>query len=150
MKTLGIAIKNFSFEIGWVKADEDLAQFFNIQPGRRILKMERIRGKENYPFVYFISYFHPRIGLTGDEDFSRPLYDILERDYSVIVKLSKEEISAMVADEDLAEKLNLKPGSPILKRKRRVFDPGARPVEYNLGFYRADSFIYSIESEREI
>jgi GntR family transcriptional regulator len=47
-------------------------------------------------------------------------------------------------------KLNIEKGSPILVRKRRVFDPGGRPVEYNLGFYRADSFVYSIESEREV
>ena len=150
MKAKGIEIRNFKLDISWIDADKDIATFFKIAEGRKILKLERLRGKEAYPFVYFVSYFHPRVGLTGKEDFSRPLYDILETDYSVVVKLSKEEISAHLADDFLAEILKLKAGAPILKRKRFVFDPGGRPVEYNLGYYRADSFVYTIESEREL
>jgi len=150
MEAKGIKIRNFALDISWVEADQEIAGFFGIAEGKKILKLERLRGKESFPFVYFISYFHPRIGMTGKEDFTRPLYDILEKDHSVIVKLSKEEISADVADKNLADKLSLRQGDPILKRKRFVFDPGGRPVEYNLGYYRADSFVYTIESEREL
>jgi GntR family transcriptional regulator len=110
--------------------------------------MERLRGQPEGPFVYFTSYFHPRIGLTGKEDFLRPLYEILEKDYMVIASLSKEEITARAADKFLAEKLNLEVGSPILVRKRFVYDQGDRPIEFNMGYYRADSFVYSIESRR--
>jgi len=110
----------------------------------------RLRGSADRPFVYFISYFNPRIGLTGNEDFSRPLYEILEKDYHTVVKLSKEEISARLADHSLADKLELKPGEPVLKRMRFVYDPGNRPVEWNVGYYRADSFVYTIESTRDI
>jgi len=39
-------------------------------------------------------------------------------------------------------------GAPILQRLRMVYDPGNRPVEYNIGFYRGDRFTYKIESER--
>jgi len=88
--------------------------------------------------------------MTGKEDFSRPLYDILEKDYNTIAKLSKEEISAKAADKLLAEKLDVKIGFPILKRKRFVYDPGGRPIEWNVGYYRADGFVYAIESEREV
>lgn len=99
--------------------------------------------------MYFVSYFHPRVGLTGDEDFKRPLYDILEKDHSTIANLSKEEISAKAADKIIAAKLEVEPNSPILFRKRFVYDQGDRPIEFNLGYYRADSFIYTIESRRE-
>jgi len=150
MAAKGIRIRNFALETRWEEADGETATFFHIPKGKKILRLERLRGNESHPFVWFISWFHPRTGLTGNEDFSRPLYDILEKDHSVIVKLSKEEISAGLADKELARMLQIKPGDPILKRKRYVFDPGGRPVEYNLGFYRADSFIYTIESEREI
>lgn len=40
--------------------------------------LERVRGNKEYPFVSFISYFNPSIPLTGDEDFTQPLYGILE------------------------------------------------------------------------
>jgi GntR family transcriptional regulator len=150
MQSKGIKIRNYEITTEWVEADEELAAFFRIPEGKKILKMVRLRGRVEYPFVYFISYFHPMVGLTGNEDFSRPLYEILEKDYSVVAKLSKEEISARAADKLMAQKLNINTGDAILKRKRFVFDPGGRPIEYNIGYYRADSFVYTIESERDI
>ena len=149
MKAKGIKIRNFECKTSWIEPDQRQIDFFSINKNKKILKLERLHGRPEGPFVYFISYFHPRVGLTGKEDFTRPLYEILEKDYSTIVKLSKEEISAKAADQFLAKKLDLNPGDPILKRKRFVYDPGGRPIEYNLGYYRADSFIYTIESERD-
>ena len=148
MKVRGIDIKNFELHITWVFPDETIANFFEIKTDRKILKLERVRGKINEPFVYFASYFHPRIGLTGNEDFKRPLYEILEKDYSIIATLSKEEISARAADPLIAEKLGVPVDSPILFRKRFVFDQGERPIEFNLGYYKADSFVYTVESTR--
>ncbi|MFT3701825.1 MAG: GntR family transcriptional regulator [Agriterribacter sp.] len=144
-----IPIKNFDFKLSWVTPDEAVANFFEIKTNKKILKMERLRGRPEGPFVYFVSYFHPRIGLTGKEDFQRPLYEILEKDYMVIATLSKEEITAKAADKSIAAKLELDLGSPVLMRKRFVFDQGERPIEYNLGYYRADSFVYTVESRRE-
>ena len=103
---------NYELHVSWTKPTDDIALFFNAPDVKRILKLERLRGNQEYPFVYFISYFNPKIGLTGSEDFSRPLYEIL--------------------------------------RKRFVYDPEGCPLEWNIGYYRADSFIYSLEFERNI
>jgi GntR family transcriptional regulator len=148
MKVRGIQIKNFELHVTWVFPDEVLANFFEIKTDRKVLKMERVRGKPDEPFVYFASYFHPRVGLTGEEDFKRPLYEMLENDHSVIATLSKEEISAKAADAFIASKLKIAAGSPVLFRKRFVFDQGERPIEFNLGYYKADSFVYTVESSR--
>lgn len=148
MKVRGIPIKNFELHLSWVNADDDLARFFEIQRGKPVLKMERLRGKPDEPFVYFISYFHPRIGLDGEEDFNVPLYEMLEKNYSVVATLSKEQISATEADSFVSGKLRIKEKSPVLFRKRYVFDQGERPFEYNLGYYKGDSFFYTIESTR--
>lgn len=148
MQLRGIAIRNFELHVTWVQPDEEVANFFQIKSDKRVLKMERVRGKPDEPFVYFVSYFHPRVGLTGEEDFKRPLYEMLEQEHSVIATLSKEEISAMAADQLLSEKLRVQAGSPILFRKRYVFDHGERPMEYNLGYYKASSFVYTVESTR--
>lgn len=149
MKVMGIRVKNYELTVKLEEPDEILCHFFDIKRNSKVLKLERIRGDVDKPFVYFISYFNPRINLTADEDFTRPLYDILS-EHDIIVKRSQEEISAIAADEILAKKLLVKVGSPILKRKRSVYDPGGRPVEWNIGYYRADSFAYTVNSEREI
>ncbi|MEO9802498.1 MAG: GntR family transcriptional regulator [Reichenbachiella sp.] len=147
MKSKGIEVVNFDINFSWVTPEDQVLNFFALDPGTKVLKMERLRGKDTGPFVFFISYFHPRTGLTGKEDFNRPLYEILKNDYSIVAKLSQEEITAEAASKMLAEKLDLAKGDPILKRKRFVFDPGRRPIEFNVGYYRADSIVYTVESE---
>ena len=148
MKTKGINIVNYDIEFKWLVPEIEILQFFGLKEGSKVLKMERLRGSNSGPFVFFISYFHPRIGLTGQEDFNRPLYNIMEEDYSVTVKISQEEITATAANKEMADKLEMNFGEPILKRKRFVFDPGRRPIEFNIGYYRADSFVYTLESEK--
>jgi GntR family transcriptional regulator len=73
---------------------------------------------------------------------------MLEEEYSTVVATSKEEISAKLADEKIAGKLKINAGSPILKRKRFVLDPGGRPVEYNIGYYNAEHFTYLIDIQK--
>ncbi len=148
MNEKGILFRNIKISVTWVTPPAEVVHFFNIPKDKLILKLERLRGLENGPVVYFISYFHPRIGLKGDEDFSQPLYHTLEESYHTVVAISKEEINAMVADELISSKLRLPVGDPILCRKRYVFDPGRRPVEYNIGYYNAERFTYTIEIER--
>jgi len=148
MKARGIPIKNFELHVSWIYPEEHIANFLNVKTDQKILKLERLRGRPEGPFVYFVSYFHPRTGLTGEEDFKRPLYDILEMDYNIVSELSKEEISAKSADKFIAAKLETEVGSPILFRKRFVYDQAERPIEYNLGYYKADSFVYTVESRR--
>ena len=148
MKTRGIPVRNYEMHLSWVYPEETIANFFDIKTDKKILKLERLRGGSEGAFVYFISYFHPRIGLTGEEDFKQPLYEMLEQEHSVIANLSKEEISAISASKFIASKLEIDNGSPILFRKRFVYDQGDRAIEYNLGYYKAESFVYTVESRR--
>jgi GntR family transcriptional regulator len=149
MKSKGIEIVNYTTELSWTIPPMEVLNFFGYEKKVKMLKMERVRGDKKNQFVYFISYFNPKLGLRGDEDFNRPLYELLENDFSVVAKVSKEEITAVAADSTLAELLKIKEGDPILKRKRFVFDPGRRPIEYNVGYYKSDSIVYSVESERD-
>ncbi|MBR1576590.1 MAG: UTRA domain-containing protein [Bacteroidales bacterium] len=121
-KTLRQAINQRVFEGLLVrkKATPEIAGFFGIQEGGRCVIMEHVRGSQSYPFVYFVSYFNPALPITGDENYKLPLYEMLE-----------------IPSDD-----------PILIRKRFVYDENGVPVEYNVGYYRADSFTYTLESER--
>lgn len=148
MRELGIEPKTFAADAEWVTPDDNLCDFFGISKDKLVIRLERLRGTNNGPVVLFISYFHPRVGLTGKEDFTQPLYTLLESECNTVVTTSREEIKAILADTDVAKKLKVKKGHPILFRSRYVFDPGNRPVEYNVGYYNADEFTYSIEIKR--
>jgi len=149
MKKKGIEVVNYKIEVLKVLADENIAQALQIKEGTEVLKLDRIRGDETEPFVYFSSYLHPRIGLTGNEDFTRPLYEIIENDFSIIADLSRDTITAILADKQIASTLKLKENEAILHRSRIVFDPGKRPIEYGLCYYKANKFSYTIDIKRE-
>ena len=125
-----------------------MAVFFEVDEGTRCVVLERLRGNSEAPFVYFISYFNPALPITCNEDYTKPLYEMLEKEKGIVVKTSIEEISARLAGDYLASKLGVTPSDAILVRKRMVLDENGVPVEYNIGYYRSDSFTYTIESVR--
>jgi GntR family transcriptional regulator len=148
MNEKGIAFTNFQIEARWEEINEKVARVFNLPEKSLVVKLSRLRGDADGPFVYFESYFHPRMGLTPDEDFTQPLYELLENKFNTPVKLSKEQIRARKSTAITAKRLRIPPGEPVLIRERFVYDPGNRPVEYNIGFYNAEKFTYSIEIRR--
>lgn len=148
MNGQGIAFTNYLIESGAAPASQKLAQFFTIPEATEIVKLVRLRGDADGPFVWFESFFHPRTGITPNEDFTQPLYELLENKYHTVVKTSREDLTARKAGTTIARRLQITAGDPILIRERYVYDPGGRPVEYNIGYYIAEKFTYSIEINR--
>jgi GntR family transcriptional regulator len=150
MHERGLDVDNLEVNIVSVEADQKIAQFFNIKPHRKVLKLSRLRGFKGEPVVYFESYFHPRIEFNLEENFNRPLYKLLEEKFGIVVVRSSEHISALLAGSRIGKKLKVDSHAPILFRERFVYDPGNRPIEYNIGYYRSDKFTYSIDIKKEI
>ncbi len=148
MNEKGIAFVNYAINAEWFVPGEKIASFFDIPLTEKVVKLSRLRGNESGPFVYFESYFHPRIGITPDDNFRQPLYELLEEKFKVVPATSHEKIKARLASRITADRLQIKQGEPILIRERFVSDPGDRPVEYNIGFYIAEKFTYSIEIKK--
>lgn len=149
MMMLGVEVKNYELHISYKEINKEIQNFLEVTDEKaQLLVLERVRGNMEYPFVYFISYFNPSIPLNSDMSFNEPLYDILEKKYDVIVKTSKEEITAGLAGDFIGSKLRIHPNDPILIRKRFVYDENNVPIEYNIGYYKADSFVYTIEAHR--
>jgi len=145
----GIEIKDYFVKIGFEYAPSEAYQKLNVDKGKKLFKLERLRGDKIAPFVYFVSWFHPRIQLDENEDYTGSLYSIIEKKHSVIPAYSEEELDAIEVDDRIAEYLQMEKKKPVLFRKRLVLDTGERPIEFNLGYYRSDKFKYSIRFERK-
>ena len=82
MQRLGITIKNYELHVSLEYPDEKVRRFFGLdeegKAGTLCLKLERVRGHAEYPFVVFISYFNPRFPISSDDNFTMPLYELLE------------------------------------------------------------------------
>ncbi|RIA08605.1 GntR family transcriptional regulator [Flavobacteriaceae bacterium MAR_2010_72] len=144
----GKTLVNYEFELKKVLSDKHVSFKLGIEQDSNIFRLSRVRGLKNESKVYFISYFHPKLNLDKSYDYTRPLYDIIEESSGYVATVSKEEISAIIANDKLAKKLNVEIGAPILRRERVVLDRSLSPLEYNIGYYKADNFIYSVELRR--
>lgn len=148
MNARGVDVVNFELDVQLVSADKEVAEAMHTKKGTKVVRMSRLRGAPDGPSLLSVSWFHPRLKMTGEEDFSKPLYQMLEEDFGVIVAVSREEISAISAEKPLTEKFGVPVGAPLLFRQRMVFDTDGRLVEFNKVYYKGDGFSYSIDIER--
>ena len=144
----GVSMQTLSVKARMAPVPAEVATFFNVDRGRRCLRLIRLKGQDGEPVVEFQSWLHPRLGLGVDENFELPLYELIEREAHVVVARSSEEIGAIAADAVMAAELRCDIGQPILTRRRLVADAGGRPVEFCDCLYRADRFSYGIDIRR--
>lgn len=148
MARQGITVETFSCRYRLTAPPGDAVAALATDPRRRVYELERVRGFDGKPVVHFHSWFHPRLNLKGTEDLSLPLYEMLEAACHVRPQHSHERLTAVAANAALSRALRVRPGTPLLRRERRVTDPGGRPVEYAVNHYRSDCFNYLIDIER--
>lgn len=149
MEKKGIEVKDHYVNAEFEHAPIEAYQKLKVSQDKKLFKLERLRGDKIAPFVYFISWFHPRTQLDENEDYTGSLYSILEEKHSVIPAYSEEVLDAIEADGKIAEYLQIEQHKPVLFRKRLVSDSRERPIEFNLGYYRSDKFKYSIRFEKK-
>ena len=58
---------------------------------------------------------------------------------------AKQNIHAINADHDIADKLEVSPGSAVLFVERRGKDVNGKVVEYTQSYYRGDRYDYVVE-----
>ena len=149
MEAMGIRVSTFSRDVRHEPAGADAARALQVRPGTRVLRLDRLRGWDGEPAALFQSWLHPRLGLTGEEDFERPLYALLEEASGVAADQAREELEAVAADARLAAALRVRRGAPLLRRRRVVADPGGRPIEFAIVHYRSDRFTLTMDIRRE-
>lgn len=145
MEAKGVKVEPFSVEAGTVPSPAEVARALRINEGTKVLCLDRVRGWDGRPEVHFRSYFHPRLGLTADTDFSRPLYELIREKCGVVADESLEELKAVSADRGLARRLKVPVGTALLRRDRTVLDSGRRPMEYAIVHYHCERFTLSLQ-----
>lgn len=145
----GIPIENLKTNVEWELASDKVVAFLGIPENRPVLRIDRLRRLDRAGLVWFRSWLHPRLNLSGTEDFAGiPLYAIIEKECNTVPELSVEEISARGAETAEGKLLQVRPGAHVLVRTRKVYDEAERPIEYNIGVYDAELFSYRIKIKR--
>ena len=116
--------------------------------------MERIVYGDTLPINRNKSYI-PYKYVPGIEkiDFNtESLYKVLEQDYGICIKKAIRSIEAILANDEVADQLEVNEGSPVLLFKGQVYATDAHDNEYVIehfeAIYRSDQFKFFIEQHR--
>ena len=113
MAAKGITVQNYHLEYLLTPASKPAAQGLQLKPGTEVWRLERVRGWDDQPILYSVSWFHPRLSLKGNEDFSRPQYETLEAATATRPHHAREEFLAVPADARLVKLLANTPENTI-------------------------------------
>jgi GntR family transcriptional regulator len=131
MRRKGIDVQSFILEVSEKTAEGKIADALQVPVGTPVKCLEQVRGWDDRPALQSRSWFHPRLELSGKEDFRRPLYKLLKEDTGIAADHAREEFLAVTSDGPTARRLKVKKGTPLLLRRRTSFDTQGRPIEYS-------------------
>jgi len=136
-------------EVEQVEAGEEAARALQLEPGDPVMRIERVRFMGGEPLAHTINYLPISVGanVTADALRETPLMHLLERRLGVRLDEAIQTIHAVLATPELAEKLAVQEGAPLLLVQRTAYAAG-RPVEYVLTHYRADRYQYTVRLGR--
>ena len=149
MASKGITVENFRVAYHQSDASKDALQALQLDGARRLWRLDRVRGWGGSPVLHTMSWFHPRLGLKGDESTSQPLYEMIEKSCGVRPHHAREDFLAVSADVQMARQLDVEKGAPLLLRRHTVFDAGNRPFEFAEVRYVSSRFALTLDVRRK-
>jgi GntR family transcriptional regulator, nutrient-sensing system regulator len=129
-------------EIGYVSADDQLAELLGIRPGGRVLRIHRLRLADGEPMSIDTSHLPARRfpGLRRQLERHSSLYETLRTGYGIQLAEAEETIETVLADPHDARLLGVDPGIPLLLLSRHAIDTTGQPVEWAQSWYRGDRY----------
>ena len=120
-------------------ADDDVAFALRIRPGRKVIRVERLRTADGTPMAYEVGYYPSALfpGLLNRELGS--LYDVFASEYGVVVTSGEQTVRAESADAHRARILGIAKRAPLLVQER-VTSSTERVIELSTSWYRADRY----------
>lgn len=139
-------------EQGSVPAPAVVATALHLTPDAAVVKLVRLRLADSVPLLLETSYVPVALcpSLEHADLAVQSLYTVLEREGSVILKRTRQELEATVANDYECELFSLAPNTPMILVEGVTYDERDRPVEYFKAIYRGDRFTFSFESERSV
>lgn len=143
----GFKVETIVYEKKKEVPTKELASIFSIPVTKELVYLNRLRYINKVPIVLQKSYI-----LVDDcekllnMDFeNKSLYAILKDAFQVPVLSAKDTIEAIAAEEDIAAKLQVAPGFPVLRSKRVARTSNDKIVEYAISFYRGDQYVLEVD-----
>lgn len=149
MARKGVTVSTYQYDYRDCPVSREAARRLQVPEGARVFRLTRVRGWNDQPVLQSRSWFHPRLGLSGREEFSHGLYEVIERVTGAVADTAREDFVAVRAGAVLARRLCVERTEPLLLRRHTVFDSGGRPFEHAEVHYVSSRFTLTLDLRRE-
>jgi GntR family transcriptional regulator len=147
--TMGLRTSVKVIDVATVSASTQVAEALQLQLGDAVQKAVRVRATREGPLSHITTYVPAEIARRfGRRELSKKPILVLLEEAGVKVGRAHQTISARLADNVLAEHLEVSVGSALLAVRRLVYDDADRPVQWLHGFYRPDRYTYEMQLSR--
>jgi GntR family transcriptional regulator len=124
-------------------ADRETAKALQVEPGSPVTLLERIRLADKRPVVFSVEAAPRRLAGPGEiaqlDDEHQSLYWLLHRRCGVTVYRGQAELVPVKASGELAARLEVRRGAPLLCINQTDFDGAGDPVLYSVEYHVAGS-----------
>jgi GntR family transcriptional regulator len=129
------------------QASEELRLMLDLGPGEAIWELERVQSMQGVPVTLATSFLPAALcpDLDRQDIAGRLLYGLLESAYGLALLRAEESIEPVLADDYVAERLDIDPGTPVFQIERRSFGHGDRVKEFRRSFMRGDRYKLRID-----
>ncbi|HXZ99757.1 MAG TPA: GntR family transcriptional regulator [Candidatus Binatia bacterium] len=141
MRARGLEPGAVDLERRLAPATGQLLRALSLNPGDTVHVITRLRTADSMPMALERSYVPTQVapGLEIIPLADRSLYQVLEERFGIVLERGEQTIEAGIVDIADAALLDLRPGSAVLRLRRRSF-AGGRPVEFTVSTYRGDRY----------
>ena len=115
-------------------------EFFGLREEEKVMCIKRLRSANGVPVVIEENHLPARLKRLEQEDLTGSLYDILINKYHMIPSnKGRRSVKIIFATEDIAEWLQLSPGTPVIESELCVYDMNGDPVHTVRDIVRGDN-----------
>ncbi len=133
------------------KAGNQMAHILELKAGAALIEVKRLLTFSGRPLIYdhiaIPAAPFKGVNSTRIEENKGSLYSMYETEYGIRMIRAEERLTAVAADAEVAEALNLKVGAPLLSIERVSYTYGDKPMEWRLGLCLTDDHHYMSELE---
>jgi GntR family transcriptional regulator len=118
----------------------------HLKDGAQVLRMERVRYGDSVPISFEVATVpYDLVKDFSKSEVTKSLYHTLESKGGYVIGGAQQMVSAMLASERIAEYLEIKRGSAILRLRQVSFLQDGRPFEYVRTQYVGERFEFVLE-----
>ncbi len=130
-----------------IDAPVDVAEKLMVEPGAKIIKIERVRIADKIPFV-LERQFYKYDDFAGllKLDIKGSMYRILRENFNADLHRSVQTIRAVKVPKDVADKLEISRSVPCILLESLAYTRENMCIEVLLSYYRGDRYVFKVET----